>query len=242
MTGDPQPPKPAGDWWQDKKGRWQRGLPPSEEAEKPASSSIDQHASVGSQPLPTNRTRLEEIKEQIGHLDNASRLLGRREIRELPNILWEDEEIEKLVQGTYGNSTGILVATNKRLVFVDKGIAKLRVEDFPYDKLTSIQYQTGLVMGTVTIFASGNRAEIKNVAKDQCRGFADYVRARITSAIGHAGVSQQPMDTPPPKTTATSVPMSDTVLSQLERLAKLKEQGILTDEEFQAQKDRILAG
>lgn len=44
---------------------------------------------------------------------------------------------------------------------------------------------------------------------------------------------------PAPASTAAS---EDDVMSQLERLGKLKEQGIVTDEEFAAEKAKILAG
>ena len=43
---------------------------------------------------------------------------------------------------------------------------------------------------------------------------------------------------PPPTSSPTGV---DDVIVQLERLAKLRDTGILTDAEFQAQKARILA-
>jgi hypothetical protein len=180
---------------------------------------------------------LEEIREQIGNIDGASKFLGRKEIKQLPGILWEDERVEKLVQGSYNSGMGVLVATNKRLVFVDKGIGKLKVEDFPYDKLTSIQYETGWTMGSITMFASGNKAEIKNVAKDQCKNFADYVRARITAVSEHASAPQ----VSEPASASMSNGGSD-IVDRLERLAKLKEQGMLTDDEFEAQKQKILGG
>lgn len=171
---------------------------------------------------------LEEIKKQIQHLDGVSRLFGRKEIKELPNILWEDEIVEKMVQGYYGCGQGILVATNKRLLFVDKGlIYGLRVEDFPHGKITSIQYKTGLVFGTITIFTSGNKADIEQIDKKQARDFAEYVRARISGAKEHASI---------PK----NKPSSDDVITQLEKLAKLKEQGILSEEELSSQKKNIL--
>jgi hypothetical protein len=84
----------------------------------------------------------------------------------------------------------------------------------------------------ITIFAPGNKAEIKHVHKEQVRAFCDYVRARISGATQHASAPQAP-----PATGGQT-----DVVSQLERLAKLKEQGILTDEEFQAQKQKILSG
>lgn len=170
---------------------------------------------------------LEQIQEQLKRIDGISHLLGRKEIKELPAILWEDEQVEHMVQGIYNNGLGALFATNKRLLFVDKGmIFGLKVEDFPYDKITSIQYETGMLQGKLTIFASGNRAEITNCEKGLVRGFSEYVRARISS---------------PQESKAPATGSSDDVISKLERLAKLKEQGILTDEEFLQQKAKILA-
>lgn len=170
---------------------------------------------------------INEIKEQIKNLNTGSKLFGMKEIKALPDILWEDEKVEKMVQGFYEKGNGILVATNKRLIFVDKGfVYGLRVEDFPYDKISSIQYETGMLMGKIIIFASGNKAEIKQVVKAQAKNFGDYVRARISKTQEHASVAKQGAN--------------DDITSQLENLAMLKEKGILTEEEFSAKKKSIL--
>jgi hypothetical protein len=169
------------------------------------------------------------IADQIRRLDSGSKLLGRKEVAELPAILWEGEIVQDIIQGYYNNGLGILVATQRRLIFVDKGLMwGLKVEDFPVDKISSIQYETGLLMGTVTIFTSGNRADIKNVPKDEARRFAETVRARISASAPKAAPS-------PP----TAAPANGDIVSQLERLAALKERGVLTEEEFAAQKSRI---
>lgn len=49
-----------------------------------------------------------------------------------------------------------------------------------------------------------------------------------------------PVSPPPAAPTPAAAPASEDMISQLERLAALKSQGILTDEEFAAQKARIL--
>lgn len=175
---------------------------------------------------------LEEIKIKIESIDNDKRLLKCKEIKELPDILWEDETVEKLILGIYNNHAGLLVATNKRLVFVDKGFVNLKVEDFPYGNISSIQYETGMVAGKVTIFASGNRADITHVEKDRARGFSEYVRARITQPSHHASTNVD--------TNSTSLSVDDARISALERLASLREKGILSEEEFQSEKSRIL--
>ncbi len=134
---------------------------------------------------------IEEIQEQIKRLDGTSKLLGFKEIGELPNILWEDEKVEAIIQGRYADRNGILVATNKRLIFVEKGLLwGLRVEDFEYSKVSSIQYNAGLILGKITVFAAGNKAEIDQVPKQQGKTFTDYVRARMTGATPHASYKE----------------------------------------------------
>jgi len=177
-------------------------------------------------------SRLEAIQKQISSLDETGHLLTLKEIKELPKILWEDECVEQIIEGIYSGGNGVLVATNKRLVFIDKGLMfGLKVEDFLYNKITSIQYEAGMFFGKITIFASGNKAEIESLGKSRTRVLAEFVRTRITAASNHASV---------PKT--NSAPQADDVVSKLERLVALKSQGILTEEEFLDQKKRILNG
>src|SRR6476619_2156053 len=85
-----------------------------------------------------------------------------KETKRLVEHLWEDEHVERMTQGTYGRGTGLLVQTDRRLLFLKEGMTK-QTEDFPLDKISSVQWSSGLVQGTITIFASGNKAEIKNV-------------------------------------------------------------------------------
>lgn len=169
---------------------------------------------------------LEEIQGQIKSLDGVKEFLGKKEIKELPNILWEGEKLEKLAQGIYNGGFGVVVATNRRVIFVDKGIIKFRVEDFPYDKITSIQYETGFLQGKITIFASGNKAVIDNISKDIARTFAEYIRAKISGN----------------KNTTDPLASIDTedIVSKIERLAKLKKQGTISEDEFAALKKKIV--
>jgi hypothetical protein len=175
---------------------------------------------------------LEQVKTQIQKIDGLSKFIGRREVKELPSILWENENVENLIQGTYNNGNGILVATNKRLIFIDKGLVfGLKVEDFPYDKISSIQYSTGIMLGKLTIFASGNKAIIDNVDKKRVRAFGDYLRNKITP--NDSSLNTTPISNSDNKN-------QDDILTKLERIAKLKEQGILSEEEFIQQKQKIL--
>ena len=218
---------------------------------------------------------LEDVQRQIAAIEGGSRFIPRKEVKELPNVLGPDERVEQLTPGFYNGGLGLLVATNRRLIFLDKGMLYgLRVEDFHYDRISSIQYKAGLLLGEITIFASGNRAEISQVEKQMVRQFGDYVRSRVDrppplpapplpaqpvpppSAQVSASANSAPTTLPmsayappaamPPLTPAATLPVpadaDDMIISKLERLAALKQQGILTEQEFLEQKARILRG
>jgi hypothetical protein len=171
------------------------------------------------------------VEKAIKNLSGGEKFLGRGEIKALPSILWEDELPEKIVQGLYNNGNGILVATNKRLVFVDKGLMSLKVEDFPYDKITSIQYSTGILMGGIDIFASGNKAEIKNVTKDQVKPFAEYVRARITGASAHASAPASPQ----------TVSQDGDPVKKLKQIKEMLDMGLISQAEYDSKKAELLS-
>lgn len=177
---------------------------------------------------------LHEIKSQIQSLNGLEGFLGRREINELPNILWPNETIAGIIQGTYSGGSGILLATNKRLIFVDKGfVYGLRVEDFSYDKISSIKYQTGLIMGELTILASGNNAVIKNVYNGKLRYFAETVRM-IMSGDYYGRSSGSYTQTPPKE------PQPVDVEFEMEKIETHKELGIINEDEYEVTRIKLL--
>ena len=79
-------------------------------------------------------------------------------------------------------------------------------------------------------------------------GTATSVSNRVSRRQGNRWAAQeeqqyqQQAPPPPPPAAPPAVAPAESTLDQLKDLAQLKEQGILTDDEFAAQKARILAG
>ncbi len=171
---------------------------------------------------------LDQIQEQINKYKFGSVYAKEREVKELPTILSADEELLAITGGQYHDGHGILVGTNIRLIFIDKGLLfGLKVEDFPYEKISSIEYKQGLMFGTISIYTSGNKADITyipNIAIDEFVGFVRNMTHK-TENVAEPQTSTQDQD----------------LISKLERLASLKEKGVLTDEEFNEQKKKLLS-
>ncbi|WP_237341925.1 PH domain-containing protein [Williamsia soli] len=152
-----------------------------------------------------------------------------REFKNLESHLWEGETVEMACGGQYGNGQGILVLTNTRLLFTFHGITSQTNEDFPFSKISSIQWSAGMLMGTVTIFASGNKAEINNVSKSDGKPIVDRVRGIISGqfeperagaartaplAVPHAAPPAPTPPPPPPSVPAGWYPDSSNALIQ----------------------------
>jgi PH (Pleckstrin Homology) domain-containing protein/putative oligomerization/nucleic acid binding protein len=175
-----------------------------------------------------------EQAERIAKLAETKlnmRLGVRRELRKLTELLGEGEEVLNLARGQYDGKTGLLFVTDRRVVFTEQGMMRSRLEDFPYERISSVQTETGAVFGKVTIFASGNKAKIERVApKERVPEIGDYVRTRLESKAA----TSEPAS-------AAAAPAGGDVMDQLERLGKLRDAGVISEDEFTSKKAELLA-
>jgi hypothetical protein len=127
-----------------------------------------------------------------------------------------------MTSGADGKGTGLVVLTDRRLLFVQHGIMSQTAEDFPRDKVSSIQWSSGMMLGTITAFASGNKAVIKNVDKGDGKEIVDLIRHRLSEQA--------------PRASAATRGGGEGIYEQLRKLGELQFAGVLTDEEFKRKK------
>ena len=101
---------------------------------------------------------------------------GRTEVRELRNIILPDEKIYECVNGIYEGGFAMLLATDVRVLLVDKKpLNYLTVEDLRFDMINEIDYNHRLVGAYITIVTSGD----KNLR------FTSLNQGRLRKLIGH---------------------------------------------------------
>lgn len=124
---------------------------------------------------------LYEVKTQIRSLEGTDKSIYSKEIKELPNFLEDDEAVENFTKCSCGQRKGILVTTNRRLIFIHKGVLfGFSIKDFTYDQLTSVQYKLNSTFGTIEILIYDNRMEIQKIDKEQAIALSKYIREKIT--------------------------------------------------------------
>lgn len=153
---------------------------------------------------------------------------GGRELKKLESYVDAEEHVDRILTGTYGKGNGILVLTDRRLVFLKDGMMSKTTEDFVLRNVTSVSWNSGMMFGTIIITTAGARAEITMVNKGDGKELVDIVRTRLSAV-------QTPVAAP------THQSASPSSLDQLKQLGELRDAGILTEEEFGTKKASILA-
>lgn len=174
------------------------------------------------------KAEYKRIASEIGD----DQFFTKKELNHLPEILMDGEQVLAFSSGLMDGNTWLIVLTDHRVLFLDKGlIYGLKQVSINLDKVNSVSGKTGMMFGEIRIEDGASERIIKNVWKKTVVPFTNQVRDAIRDYTRASN----------PVVAASAPPAADDVVSKLERLAALKERGILTEAEFAEQKMKILA-
>ena len=117
---------------------------------------------------------------------------------------------------------GILIANNKRLLLYGKRTFGHDLEALHFKHISSIEKSENFMGGIVTAHASGNNIKLKWIQQGDVNKLVNYVDSKINNTK------------PSNKETSEDIP------TQIQKLADLKEKGILTENEFEKKKRELL--
>ena len=189
-------------------------------------------------------------KDEIHHDTEITDKKALKEIEKISDRLDDDEEVlEVAKQGrmnpgaTSLTTPNTIFATDRRLIIRNPTMlgARQNVEYFDYDKITNIKLEKGILSSTIVLSYPGmdklaglltwgreDDGEIDGIPKDKAENILQIVRNAIVEAKKE---SQKPVQVVQQISTA----------DELAKLAKLKEQGILSDKEFDKMKKDLIS-
>jgi hypothetical protein len=148
----------------------------------------------------------------------------------LDKQIHDDENVLITVQGKYEDKIGVFSATDKRLIFAGKFFLGSVVKEVDYQKLTSIKLETGLINAKIILEYSGGDITISQIDKTVAPELVEVVKSK---QVQISTLDNSMLTTPS---------SNADLFEKLKKLGELKNSGILTDEEFQAQKQKLLEG
>ncbi|EMC8779819.1 PH domain-containing protein [Providencia rettgeri] len=159
----------------------------------------------------------------------------KKEFLHLPQILHSNEIPQAIASGSMENKNWLLVLTNYRVIFLNKGMLfGLKQMDINLDNIVSVGGKTGMLLGDILIGTSGQNYTISNVSKKTVVPFTNLVNEARDKK---KSINAEPQPTNSENLSNTS---TDDLIAQLEKLASLKEKGVLSEEEFLQQKNKLL--
>lgn len=142
------------------------------------------------------------------------------------------EQVDAVVAGTYvtksggAGRNGLLLATDRRLVFFALKLGGHEMESFPWSQLSSFEAGKGMLGHWYRFAAAGNKLEVKWIKDGDAAG---HVAELVRSRVGQSAAAPAP-----------AAGVADPAAS-LRQLQELHQQGLITEAEFGAKRAEILA-
>ena len=183
----------------------------------------------------TDKDDLEEIRKIANKLDQNEK------------VLFVAKQARNIPGGAIISSPNTVFATDKRLIIRNPTMLGMRenVEDIPYDKITSVKLEKGLFSSTVLIRAPG-LSELSRLS--QASGLIAWGRGEdgTIDALPKAKAEQlvkiikERMEAVKKLSHTTTTTQQASIADELSKLAKLKEQGIISEDEFLKMKQELI--
>ena len=116
-----------------------------------------------------------EVRKQLHSAGFRNRRWGWSAIHQLPMILEDGEKIERAVSGSYDDGYAVILATNRRVLFLDKKPFSFRAEDIRYEMVSEVEHYLGPVMAKLRIHCLSKSFEVKSIHHGNVQAFAIYV-------------------------------------------------------------------
>ena len=120
------------------------------------------------------------VEDQLKRIGCNFRFWGRSEVNELGRILLDDEIIAQCVNGEYTNGFAMLVATNHRVLLVDKKpLLYLTVEDLRYEMITEFNFSHRMMNATMRIYTANKTLQFTSWNQHRLRLLLEYIQSRV---------------------------------------------------------------
>ena len=116
-----------------------------------------------------------EVRRQLMAAGFRLKYLGWSAMHQLPMILEDGEIIQRVVSGLYDDGYAVVLATDRRVLFLDKKIMSFRAEDIRYEMVSEVEHYLGPLAAKLRIHCLSKSFEVKSLNHSSVQAFAIYV-------------------------------------------------------------------
>jgi hypothetical protein len=155
----------------------------------------------------------------------GSRLRDPGELAPVAAYLTDAETVRFVAQGTHERGGGVLVLTDERLLFFLRRVLTPTL-DLRLGAISSVTTSSGFSTGEVALQVGEDVVAVSRISKVDVEPLAHAVRQAVVAA---------PAEPAAPETAVATDPFE-----AMEKLARLRDTGVLTEAEFAAKKQELL--
>ncbi len=117
-----------------------------------------------------------QLREHLKSLGYRQwRMLQSNELRELPNLLRDKEVVKKAIYGSYEGGWAMMVATDKRVIFLDRKLFRSKVQYLAYRNIFSFDYSSDILYGQLELHARGAKIRLSRIRRKYLVDFCRYL-------------------------------------------------------------------
>ncbi|WP_185288583.1 PH domain-containing protein [Chryseobacterium lactis] len=182
------------------------------------------------------KRRKRKIKYELEKLRANLSVFTKGEIKELPYLISEEEKIIAITDAQFINTldAGVLLVTPLRMLSVSKSMfGAAKINEYPNETIRSVSFVEDPRSPIIKLHLDEKVVEFEcYMDKEDAEKFYNKIKT----------IYNAPPAEPQKQISDVSVKerSSEEVFEQLEKLGKLRENGILTDAEFAEQKKKLL--
>lgn len=139
----------------------------------------------------------DEVKRQLVEIKATNLMWGRAELKELPQILFEGEQLKHVLNGRYEGGFAVLCATDQRVILIDKKPFYLTLEDTRYEMISDVQFNRRLVDSSIWIGTVHKRLTFRAYHHIRLRQLTNFIQLKAMES------RMQPVQQWTPAPTAT---------------------------------------
>ena len=93
-------------------------------------------------------------------------------------ILEQGEVIERAASGYYDDGYAVVLATNRRVLFLDKKLMSFRAEDLHYEMISEVEHYLGPMVAVLRVHGLSKPIVLKSLHHSNIQAFAIHVEQK----------------------------------------------------------------
>lgn len=134
-------------------------------------------------PKPTVK-HTERIRKELIEAGLSPIAMKKAEARYLPHVIHLDEEIGGAVSGWHENGSAMLIATDRRVIFLDKKPIYTTKDEITYDVVAGVRLDVGGISTVLTLHTRIREYKLKFVNPGCAKRFIRYIENQQLEVAG----------------------------------------------------------